>query len=484
MSVSFDGVRALDPNEEKYQEILSSAPKAEPVVVSDPVSKGNSTKKGKKETKIGKIAFDISNLPFEPDSLSVLTGRPIKDQPTSLDQINEMSGRVVVWGDLFAIERKVTKDESKVIFTFSITDYTSSNNLKVICNKDEADVYDELSTGDTLVVRGDVSYDKYDREISIRPYDICMVKKIQRKDTCEEKRVELHMHTNMSALDAMTPAKKLVNRAYSFGHKAVAITDHGVVQAFPEAMNAVDAIRKKGGEFKVIYGVEAYYVNDMIPSFKGKSTMSLDGEFVVFDIETTGLNAASERITEIGAVRIKNGEILERFNIFVNPEKMIPAKIVDLTGITDEMVKDAAKEAEALRQFYEFIGPDAVLVAHNADFDTGFIRAAATRCAMDYPYSHVDTLVAAKALYPGLKDYKLDTLVDHLKVGPFNHHRACDDAEVTAKVFLDMLRRLKDKEIHTVDEINKALSSGDYKTQRPYHMILLVKNEKGLKNLL
>ncbi len=484
ISVSFDGVRALDPNEEIYQEILSSAPKMEPpVIVSTPVSKGNGAKKGRKETKIGKISFDISDLPFEPDSLSVLTGRPIKDKPTPLNQINEMSGRIVVWGDLFAIERKVTRDESKVIFTFSITDYTNSNNLKVICNKDEADLYDELSKGDTLVVRGDVSYDKYDREISIRPYDICLVKKVERRDTCEEKRVELHMHTNMSALDAMTPAEKLIKRAYSFGHKAVAITDHGVVQAFPEAMNAVDEIRKRGGEFKVLYGVEAYYVNDMIPSFKGTSTMSIDGEFVVFDIETTGLNPVSERITEIGAVRVKNGEILERFNIFVNPEKMIPAKIVDLTGITDEMVKDAPKEAEALRRFYEFIGQDAVLVAHNADFDTGFIRAAATRCNMEYSYSHVDTLVAAKALYPGLKNYKLDTLVNHLKVGPFNHHRACDDAEVTAKVFLDMLTRLKEKSIATVDGINKALSSGDYKTQRPYHMILLVKNQKGLKNL-
>ncbi len=211
--------------------------------------------------------------------------------------------------------------------------------------------------------------------------------------------------------------------------------------------------------------------------------MPIDGEFVVFDIETTGLNALSERMTEIGAVRVKNGEILERFNIFVNPEKMIPAKIVDLTGITDEMVKDAPKEAEALRQFYDFIGQDAVLVAHNADFDTGFIRAAAARCGMEYSYSHVDTLVAAKALYPGLKNYKLDTLVSHLKVGPFNHHRACDDAEVTAKVFLDMLSRLKEKGIASVDEINKALSNGDYKTQRPYHMILLVKNQKGLKNL-
>ena len=320
ISVSFDGVRALDPNEEIYQEILSSAPKMEPpVIVSTPVSKGNGAKKGRKETKIGKISFDISDLPFEPDSLSVLTGRPIKDKPTPLNQINEMSGRIVVWGDLFAIERKVTRDESKVIFTFSITDYTNSNNLKVICNKDEADLYDELSKGDTLVVRGDVSYDKYDREISIRPYDICLVKKVERRDTCEEKRVELHMHTNMSALDAMTPAEKLIKRAYSFGHKAVAITDHGVVQAFPEAMNAVDEIRKRGGEFKVLYGVEAYYVNDMIPSFKGTSTMSIDGEFVVFDIETTGLNPVSERITEIGAVRVKNGEILERFNIFVNP---------------------------------------------------------------------------------------------------------------------------------------------------------------------
>ncbi len=264
--VSFEGVRALDPNEEQYREILSSAPKVEtPVVSAAPVSKGSGGKKAKKETKIGKISFDISDLPFEPDSLSVLTGRPIKDKPTPLNQINEMSGRIVVWGDLFAIERRTTRDESKVIFTFSITDYTNSNNLKVICNKDEADLYDELSKGDTLVVRGDVSYDKYDREISIRPYDICLVKKVERKDICEEKRVELHMHTNMSALDAMTPAEKLIKRAYSFGHKAVAITDHGVVQAFPEAMNAVDEIRKKGGEFKVLYGVEAYYVNDMIP---------------------------------------------------------------------------------------------------------------------------------------------------------------------------------------------------------------------------
>ena len=249
-------------------------------------------------------------------------------------------------------------------------------------------------------------------------------------------------------------------------------------------MNAQAKAKKKGKDIKILYGVEAYYINDSIPVVSGGAADSLDGEFIVFDIETTGLGAKNERITEIGAVRMKNGEILDSFDTFVNPEKPIPPKITELTGITDEMVKDAPKEKEGLEAFYSFCGNAKVLVAHNAPFDTSFIKEAARRSKLPYSFTSIDTVPICRALYPSLKNHKLDTVANHLKLDPFNHHRACDDAKVLAEIFLHLITDMKEiKGIESVDGINTLLSGIDTKKVRPYHMIILAKNRTGLKNL-
>ena len=264
----------------------------------------------------------------------------------------------------------------------------------------------------------------------------------------------------------------------------MAITDHGVAQAFPEAMNTVEAIRKEDPEFKVLYGTEAYFVNDLVPAVSGDSRQPLDQDFICFDLETTGLSPQNDRITEIGAVRLHNGEITDRFDIFVDPERPIPEKITQLTSITDEMVKGAPKEAEALERFFQFCGEDAVLVAHNASFDASFVRAALQRQGKPFENTYIDTVTMARSLLPDLKKATLDSVANYLKLKPFHHHRAEDDAAVLGDIFLNFLERLRhDQGIQRVDEINGALAGGDPKKLRPYHMILLVKNHTGLKNL-
>ena len=378
----------------------------------------------------------------------------------------------------------LTRDKSKKIYNIQITDYTGSMSLKLIDDVSQCRGLDTLKVGKTILVRGEIDYDKYDRENVLRVRGLATAEQIKVVDQAATKRVELHLHTNMSSMDGMTPAGDLIARAHEWGHPAVAITDHGVAQAFPDAMNAVNKIRKNGGDIKVIYGVEAYFVNDMVPAVTGESEHLLSDEFISFDIETTGLSPNKDRITEIGAVRLKNGEIIESFNTFVNPEMKIPPKITELTGITDQMVADAPSEEEAIRAFYQFCGEDAVLVAHNAEFDTSFIRIAAQRHGMEFSYAYIDSLPMCRSMLKDIKNCKLDTVAKYLKLDPFNHHRASDDATVLAKIFAVLLTRLKeDTGIQSVMEINTALTGGDVKKIRPYHQIILVKNAVGLKNL-
>lgn len=272
------------------------------------------------------------------------------------------------------------------------------------------------------------------------------------------------MHTNMSAMDGVTSASALVRRAAEWGHPAVAVTDHGVAQAFPEAMNTADEMKKKGKPIKVIYGMEAYFVNDLVPAVKGKTDKTFQDEFISFDIETTGLSPANDRITEIGAVRIKGGQIADSFDSFVNPERPIPSKITQLTSITDEMVKDAPSEKEALRSFFRFCGEDAVLIAHNADFDTSFIRVAAERNGMEFSNTYIDTVPMCRSLLKGIKNCKLDTVAKYLKLEDFHHHRACDDAAILAKIFLCLLQRIsEDTGAKKIMDINTSLAGGDFK---------------------
>lgn len=411
-----------------------------------------------------------------------------KAKPAPISTITQDIGSLTVWGEIFAIESRLTRDKQHKIFSIKITDYTSSVTLKMFESVQDCKALDTLHNGMSIIARGDVEYDKYDHEIVMRPRGIGTVKQVQVEDKAPAKRVELHLHTNMSKMDAVNSASDLITRAAEWGHPAVAITDHGVAQAFPEAMNTAATLKKAGKHIKVIYGTEAYFVNDLVPSVTGESSRSLDDEFISFDIETTGLSPNQERITEIGAVRICNGEIIENFDTFVDPERPIPPKITQLTGITDEMVAGAPSEEEAIRQFYEFCGKDAVLVAHNADFDTSFIRIAAERHKMEFPYVYIDSIPMCRAMLVDIKNYKLDTVAKYLNMGDFNHHRACDDAAMLGQIFITLLQRLKeDTKAKTVFDINTSLATyhnkGSAKKIHSYHQIILVKNQTGLKNL-
>ena len=416
-------------------------------------------------------------------SIRPLYGRSIREKMIPISSISGDSGRIVVWGDVFDIEKKVTKSGDKNIFTIDITDYTGSTTAKIFNSIKESAVIDNIKKGDTIVVQGDVEYDKYAGELVVNARSVGTAQKVKVVDNAEKKRVELHMHTNMSQMDAVTSAGDLVNRAYQWGHKAVAITDHGVAQAFPDAMKAADKINKDEEKIKVIYGVEAYFMDDLVESVKGDADTGFDGTFICFDIETTGLSAARDKITEIGAVKVENGIITDKFSTFVNPEMPIPQKITQLTGITDEMVKDAPSQSEAVSAFLEFAG-DNVLVAHNAPFDTSFIAKACEDMGREYNYTSIDTVAISRAILSDIKNCKLDTVAKFLRLGEFNHHRATDDAEMLAKIFITLCRRLTDDfGITKTNDINTKIAGGDFKKLPTYHQIILVKNKTGLKNL-
>lgn len=416
-------------------------------------------------------------------SIRPLYGRSIRGKMIPISSISGDSGRIVVWGDVFDIEKKVTKSGDKNIFTIDITDYTGSTTAKIFNSIKESAVIDNIKKGDTIVVQGDVEYDKYAGELVVNARSVGTAQKVKVVDNAEKKRVELHMHTNMSQMDAVTSAGDLVNRAYQWGHKAVAITDHGVAQAFPDAMKAADKINKDEEKIKVIYGVEAYFMDDLVESVKGDADTGFDGTFICFDIETTGLSAARDKITEIGAVKVENGIIADKFSTFVNPEMPIPQKITQLTGITDEMVKDAPSQSEAVSAFLEFAG-DNVLVAHNAPFDTSFIAKACENMGRKYNYTSIDTVAISRAILTDIKNCKLDTVAKFLRLGEFNHHRATDDAEMLAKIFITLCRRLTDDfGITKTNDINTKIAGGDFKKLPTYHQIILVKNKTGLKNL-
>jgi DNA polymerase-3 subunit alpha (Gram-positive type) len=410
---------------------------------------------------------------------SVIMGRPFKDMPVSIASITEDSGRVAVKGCIFNKEIK-TLNNGKTIITFNITDNTNSITAKIFVREenDSAKLASNIEDGMYVTVKGDIQYDKYIRELVIFPNSIVAAEKTLRKDTAEVKRVELHAHTGMSTMDGICSAADLVKRAKDWGHKAVAITDHGVVQAYPEAYEA-----SKVHGVKIIYGVEGYFVNDGIPIVYNPASRSFEDEFTVFDIETTGLSPIKDRITEIGAVKMKQGKIADRFSELIDPEIPIPDNITRITGITDSMVRDKATIREILPKFLEFAG-NSPLIAHNANFDSGFIRAKAAESGLTVNNTIIDTLQLSRLLLPGLKRHKLDIVCEYLGIGLENHHRAADDAEATAGMMLKFIEMMKDKGINDVIEINKlSMTEKSYKTGESYHIILLVKNMTGLRNL-
>ena len=423
----------------------------------------------------GRMKFDLSAPEF------VLGREFVPENVVPLRRIKTTAKNVEVVGEVFQITEKETRRGDKLAITIGITDKDASLFLKTTVDVESADeVKSSFGVGKSYLIRGSIKADTFDNELYMQYADVAKIKRILREDNAEEKRVELHLHTNMSAMDAITKVDEVVKTAARWGHEAVAVTDHGNLQSFPVAMLTAE---KLGGKVKVIYGVEAYFVDDtQRAAYKGEG-ITFDDEFVVFDIETTGLSAVNCKITEIGAVKVKNGEILGRFNTFVNPGVPIPEKIVELTGITDEMVADAPDIAEVLPKFFEFCD-GRMLVAHNASFDTSFIRNAAEACGIPFTNPYLDTVAMSHYVNPTAKNHKLDTLAELYGLGDFNHHRACDDAEMLALIFDRMASRLKEEGILDIDRMNYVMSErADPLKLRTYHQILLVKNQTGLKNL-
>lgn len=414
-------------------------------------------------------------------SKGILLGKEINGTNQKIIDTKILGENVIIEGSIYNIEPREIRGE-KYIVSFDITDLSDSTTVKFFVKKSvfDAELSDKIKKGKYLRVQGEVQFDKYTKEIDIMAKNImAAAAPPPRMDDAEEKRVELHLHTQMSSMDGVTPVKKYIERAIAWGHKAIAITDHGVVQAFPDAMNAIGK-----SDLKVIYGVEAYLIDDLGSVVTMPRGQSLDDTFVVFDIETTGLSKETESITEIGAVKVVDGKIIDRFSTFVNPERPIPAEITKLTGITNEMVADAPVITEILPKFLEFC-QDAVLVAHNANFDTGFIRLNAERkCGIEVKNTVLDTLELSRALLPELKKHKLDIICEQLGVSLEGHHRAVNDAEATAEVFLKFIDMLVEKEIYKVDDINVFSSQTvNYKKLKAYHAIILAKDYGGLRNL-
>ncbi|MBE6679862.1 MAG: PolC-type DNA polymerase III [Ruminococcaceae bacterium] len=429
---------------------------------------------------ISETVFKSGNMVFDTSESSIILGDEFEFKiPTPMRKLQKMTGTTVIMGKVFSIETKETRKGDKTNVTIGITDNDSSISLRGVFPIEEAAFVSNMKEGKCYAVYGRVKLDTFFNENVMRPLHIAEIKPVLRKDTCEEKRVELHLHSVMSQMDALIEPSQLIATAKRFGHKAVAITDHGNVQSFPEMMLAAE----KQGDIKVIYGMEAYFVDDTARALYGESEEPLNGEFIVFDIETTGLSVANCGITEIGAVKIKSGEILDRFNIFVNPEMPIPQNIVELTGITDDMVKDAPKIDEALPKFLEFCG-ERVLIAHNANFDTSFIRAAAEKLKIPFKNPYLDTVALSRFANPELKKHKLDVLAEYYGLGDFNHHRASDDAEMLAHIYFKMSEKIMNEGLMDLGGINAAMSEhSDPLKLRTYHQIILVKNQTGLKNL-
>lgn len=400
-----------------------------------------------------------------------------KESILDIKSITPESGEVCIRGELFNMDIRELKN-GNVLMILSLTDFTSSINCKTFLKENQwQEIKEFLKLSNYFTIKGNAVFDTYSKELVVNIVQMYGFEKPRRIDTSLEKRVELHAHTQMSAMDATVSAKDLIKEASDLGHKSIAITDHGVVQSFPEAMDA----GKKFG-VKIIYGMEGYLIDDENPVIKNPNKKALSQEFVVFDIETTGFSNTRDSIIEIGAVKIKNFEIIDKFSYFVNPNKEIPYKIQELTGITNSMVKDSKTIDDILPEFLDFIG-DSVLVAHNSDFDTGFIREKSRNLNLEYSNEAIDTIRLAKVLLPNLKRYKLDVVAKALDISLQNHHRAVDDAKATAMIFLKFLDKLKQEGLETLDQVNFHFKETDYKKIRPNHITLLVKNQIGLKNL-
>ena len=431
-----------------------------------------------------------------PVSQETIHGKPFKGLATPMSDVTLDMGTVIVEGRVFAVDHKELKKRNAWVICFDITDNTGSVRVKrFLENKDAKGIVENVTVGKVVRVQGRLGVDKYDGETVMNPYGVMPGSMPKRLELHKgEQRVELHLHTVMSNMDALTETKAAIKQAAAWGHKAIAITDHGCCQSFTDALHVVEdwkgAPKVAGTDetIKILYGCEGYYVNDVDgrASVLGQGNWPLSHEYVAFDLETTGLNAGSDRIIEIGAVMMKDGKEIERFQTFVDPERKLEQKIIDLTGITDDMLVGAPKIEEILPKFIAFVG-NRPLVAHNAKFDTGFVQAECRRLGIEYGLTCVDTLTLSQQLMPHLNRFKLDTVAKALSLPEFNHHRAADDANICGQIMAKFLPMLEEKEIHDIRSIDAVLlqerSLGVIFARRPQHIILFAKNQTGLRNL-
>ena len=427
-----------------------------------------------------KFESDNGKKSMNPD---VIYGRDFEEESMEIEKIDGPIGEVVIRGKILSVDTREIRNE-KTIIIFSVTDFTDTIVLKIFARNDDVpELLKEISGGKFVRVKGVATIDKFDSELTIG--SIVGIKKCAdfttvRMDTSVEKRIELHCHTKMSDMDGVSDVKDIVKRAMKWGHKAIAITDHGDVQAFPDANHTVPS----DSDFKVIYGVEAYLVDDLKGMVTDNQNQDLDADYVVFDLETTGFSPETNRIIEIGAVKVQNGKIVDKFSTFVNPQVPIPFRIEQLTSINDSMVIDAPVIADILPEFMKFC-EGCVMVAHNADFDMSFIKKNCQRLDIPCKPTIVDTVALARVLLPNLNRFKLDTVAKALGVSLENHHRAVDDAGCTAEIFVKFIEMLRERGMSTLDEVNAMGTSSVQNVQKmpTYHAIILATCDQGRTNL-
>ena len=440
----------------------------------------------------GKTPEKPQSQPQQTQQSQTIYGKPFQGKPIPMSEVDLNQGFVIVEGKVFHVEHKELKKNNAWVINFDMTDYTGSVRVNRYMDNNEAKpILEAIREGSVIQVKGKPTENRYDNEMVLKPFGIMPGSMPKRQDTATEgKRVELHLHTTMSNMDALTNTAEAVKQAAAWGHRAIAITDHGCVQSFPDAMKAASKAKVAGTEenIKILYGCEGYYVNDVDDRVvvHGSGDMEFDGEYVAFDLETTGLSSQKDEIIEIGAVRMQGGKELERFQTFVNPRRRLEQKIVELTGITDAMLADAPSIETVLPEFLEFVG-DRVLVAHNADFDTGFIREACRKQGLPYGFTSVDTLILSQNLLPHLNKFKLDVVSNALSLPDFNHHRAGDDAVTCGLIFHKLTDKLRELELSRLQEINPAMmglrSQSRLDNRHARHIILFAKNQVGLRNL-
>ena len=437
-----------------------------------------------------KASGGAASTPTEPAG-ALFYGRPFSGRPVRMEELNLDMFRVIVEGKVFAVQHRELKKRGAWVICFDMTDYTSSVRVNQFMEAAKAKpIIDNVQPGMWLRVQGKMSFDRYDNEMVLQPNAMEKIEAPKRRDTYPEKRVELHLHTTMSSMDALTDTGAAVKRAASWGHRAIAITDHGGAQSFPDAMKAASKAKVAGTDqnIKILYGCEGYYVNDVDDriAVHGEEDFSFDGEYVAFDLETTGLSSLHDTIIEIGAAIMKGNEVLSTFQTFVDPHRPLQPKIVDLTGINDQMLAGQPDISEAMPKFLEYVG-SRPLCAHNADFDIGFVTAACEKLGLPFHPTYVDTLILAQNLMPELGKYKLNIVADALSLPDFNHHRASDDAITCGYLLMRFFKMMQEQGLDSLQKINPRMeqlrSGSKILDRRARHIIVFAKNSIGLRNL-